>query len=185
MADKASVAVCTSSFLAAEKSAENPVKSIVLTGTGGYDKLKVKYGPYPTPKAGEVVVDVKACGLNFAELGVRQGLYDRPIKPPCVLGLEASGVVDSVGENVTEFKVCIATVLFFTLHNGTVQLSVLCIYPRYFDFTSTVLRLPDVDPVLTVTTTKSSPQTAAVLVHNYNFTTQIISCTLLKPEANV
>ncbi|XP_014674131.1 PREDICTED: synaptic vesicle membrane protein VAT-1 homolog [Priapulus caudatus] len=88
-----------------KKTTDNFVKSIVLTGTGGYDKLQIKYGPKPVPKAGELIVRVKACGLNFAELGVRQGLYDRPIKPPCVLGLEASGIVEELGEGVSEFKV--------------------------------------------------------------------------------
>jgi NADPH:quinone reductase-like Zn-dependent oxidoreductase len=40
---------------------------------------------------------VQACGLNFAEVMARQGLYPDAPKPPCVLGYEAAGVVDALG----------------------------------------------------------------------------------------
>lgn len=81
-------------------------RSLVLTGYGGYDKVKlqVKKGK-PALKAGEVLVRVKACGLNFADLLARQGLYDRLPSPPVTPGMECSGVVEAVGEEVTETKV--------------------------------------------------------------------------------
>ncbi|XP_029912872.1 synaptic vesicle membrane protein VAT-1 homolog [Myripristis murdjan] len=81
-------------------------RSLVLTGYGGYDKVKlqVKKGK-PALKAGEVLVRVKACGLNFADLLARQGLYDRLPSPPVTPGMECSGVVEAVGEEVTERKV--------------------------------------------------------------------------------
>uniref|UniRef100_M4A283 Vesicle amine transport 1 n=1 Tax=Xiphophorus maculatus TaxID=8083 RepID=M4A283_XIPMA len=81
-------------------------RALVLTGYGGYDKVKlqVKKGK-PALKAGEVLVRVKVCGLNFADLMARQGLYDRLPSPPVTPGMECSGVVEAVGEEVTDRKV--------------------------------------------------------------------------------
>ncbi|KAM9393004.1 synaptic vesicle membrane protein VAT-1 homolog [Pholidichthys leucotaenia] len=81
-------------------------RALVLTGYGGYDKVKlqVKKGK-PALKAGEVLVRVRVCGLNFADLMARQGLYDRLPSPPVTPGMECSGVVEAVGEEVTDRKV--------------------------------------------------------------------------------
>ncbi|CAB1341698.1 unnamed protein product [Coregonus sp. 'balchen'] len=81
-------------------------RSLVLSGYGGYDKVKlqVKKGK-PAVKAGEVMVRVKACGLNFADLLARQGLYDRLPSPPVTPGMECSGEIEAVGEEVTDRKV--------------------------------------------------------------------------------
>jgi NADPH:quinone reductase-like Zn-dependent oxidoreductase len=61
----------------------------------------VRETPDPTPAAGEVRIRVKACGLNFAEVTARQGLYPDAPKPPCVVGYEGAGIVDALGEGVT------------------------------------------------------------------------------------
>lgn len=62
--------------------------------------MKVQERPDPQPKTGQVVVRVKAAGLNFADILARQGLYpDGPAKP-CVMGYEVSGVIDSVGPDL-------------------------------------------------------------------------------------
>ncbi len=77
------------------------MRQIVTTKTGGIDVLQVQEKPDPQPKPDEVVVKVHAAGLNFADILARQGLYpDGPAKP-CVMGYEVSGVVESVGENVS------------------------------------------------------------------------------------
>nr|XP_046233259.1 synaptic vesicle membrane protein VAT-1 homolog [Scatophagus argus] len=82
-------------------------RALVLTGHGGYDKIKlqVKTQGEPQLKAGEVLVRVKACGLNFAELLGRQGLYDLLPAPPVTMGMEGSGVIEAVGEDVEDRKV--------------------------------------------------------------------------------
>lgn len=82
-------------------------RALVLTGHGGYDKVKlqVKRQEEPRLKAGEVLVRVKACGLNFAELLGRQGLYDPLPAPPVIMGMEGSGVIEAVGEGVEDRKV--------------------------------------------------------------------------------
>ncbi|XP_071318740.1 synaptic vesicle membrane protein VAT-1 homolog [Trachinotus anak] len=82
-------------------------RALVLTGYGGYDKvrLQVKTLSKPQLKAGEVLVRVKACGLNFAELLGRQGLYEPLPAPPVTMGMEGSGVVEAVGEDVKDREV--------------------------------------------------------------------------------
>lgn len=82
-------------------------RALVLTGHGGYDKVKlqVKTEARPQLKAGEVLVRVKACGLNFAELLGRQGLYDPLPAPPVIMGMEGSGVIEAVGEGVEDREV--------------------------------------------------------------------------------
>ena len=61
--------------------------------------------PYPKlENDSQVIVDVKASGLNFADIYTRQGLT-RETPPPFIMGLECSGVVTKVGEKVTKLKV--------------------------------------------------------------------------------
>lgn len=80
-------------------------KTIVLTGHGGVDKLKIQQKPKPKPEKGEILIKVKATGITFSDLMTRQGMNDKSPKPPCVLGYEASGIVEELGEEVDSFKV--------------------------------------------------------------------------------
>ena len=75
---------------------ENPV---------GVDALNWKELPTPTPKAGEVLIEIKAASLNFPDLLIVQNKYQ--IKPPLpfVPGSEYAGVVAAVGEGVKHLKV--------------------------------------------------------------------------------
>ena len=83
------------------------LRCLVLTGFGGYDKVKLQTRPAapPAPGAGQLTLRVKACGLNFADLMARQGLYDRLPPLPVTPGMEGAGVVIAVGEGVNDFKV--------------------------------------------------------------------------------
>jgi NADPH:quinone reductase-like Zn-dependent oxidoreductase len=81
------------------------MKAVVLTGTGGYDVLEVQERPDPPVGPGDVRIAVKAAGINFADTMARVGLYPDAPKPPCVLGYEVAGEVESVGDGVTELKV--------------------------------------------------------------------------------
>jgi synaptic vesicle membrane protein VAT-1 len=81
------------------------MKAVVLTGTGGYDVLQVQERPDPPVGPGEVRIAVKAAGINFADTLARVGLYPDAPKPPCVLGYEVAGTVESVGEGVSEYAV--------------------------------------------------------------------------------
>ncbi|HEV7564256.1 MAG TPA: medium chain dehydrogenase/reductase family protein [Solirubrobacterales bacterium] len=66
--------------------------------------LQVRERPDPVAGPGKVRIAVRAAGINFADTMARVGLYPDAPKPPCVLGYEVAGVVDSVGEGVTDFK---------------------------------------------------------------------------------
>lgn len=74
-------------------------KNIVLTGFGGLKMLKVQKKPELKPEENQVLIRVKACGLNFVDLMVRQGVLDSPPKTPVTMGFECAGEVEAVGEN--------------------------------------------------------------------------------------
>ncbi|MEP6569203.1 MAG: medium chain dehydrogenase/reductase family protein [Acidobacteriota bacterium] len=78
------------------------MRQIVTTSNGGVEVLKVQEAPDPVPAKGEVVVEVKAAGLNFADILARQGLYPDAPKKPCVMGYEVAGVVEAIGEDVNQ-----------------------------------------------------------------------------------
>lgn len=84
-----------------------PLRCLVLTGFGGYDKVKLQSRPAapPSPGPGQLTLRVRACGLNFADLMARQGLYDRLPPLPLTPGMEGAGVVIAVGEGVDDRKV--------------------------------------------------------------------------------
>jgi NADPH2:quinone reductase len=75
---------------------ENPV---------GVDALQWKELPTPQPKAGEVLVAIKAASLNFPDLLIVQNKYQQKPPLPFVPGSEYAGVVEAVGEGVSNLKV--------------------------------------------------------------------------------
>jgi NADPH2:quinone reductase len=70
--------------------------------TGGPEVLKWEEINVGQPGTGDVRVQNKAIGLNYIDTYHRTGLYPMPL--PSGIGLEAAGVVEAVGPNVTEFK---------------------------------------------------------------------------------
>jgi len=76
------------------------MRAVVLSGTGGPEKMVVEERPDPAVGAGEVRIAVRAAGINFAELLARGGIYPDAPKPPCVLGYEVAGEIESVGPGV-------------------------------------------------------------------------------------
>ncbi len=77
------------------------MKAAVVYETGGPEVLKVEGRPIPQPKVGEVLIRVKAFGLNRSELFTRQG-HSPGVKFPRVLGIEAVGLVEEAPGN--EFR---------------------------------------------------------------------------------
>jgi len=91
---------------------ENPV---------GVEALQWKELPTPQPKAGEVLVEVKAASLNFPDLLIVQNKYQTKPPLPFVPGSEYAGVVAAVGDGVTGLKVgqsvaCLAGTGGFATH---------------------------------------------------------------------
>jgi NADPH:quinone reductase-like Zn-dependent oxidoreductase len=69
------------------------MKAVVIYAPGGPEVLKVESRPIPAPNSGQVLIRVKAFGLNRSELFTRQG-HSPGVKFPRVLGIEAVGVVE-------------------------------------------------------------------------------------------
>lgn len=71
------------------------MKAVRVKGFGDVDQLELVELPDPEPKPGEVRIRVEACGLNYADVMQREGLYPGGPKPPFIPGLEAAGVVEA------------------------------------------------------------------------------------------
>jgi NADPH:quinone reductase-like Zn-dependent oxidoreductase len=78
---------------------------VEFTSYGPPEVLRFKEVPDPRPAATEIVLRVKAIGLNRAESMWRHGEYIEPVNLPARLGYEAAGTVEAVGDSVTEFKI--------------------------------------------------------------------------------
>ncbi|MYM19458.1 zinc-binding dehydrogenase [Brevibacterium sp. 5221] len=70
---------------------------------GGPEVLEYREVPDPEPQAGEVLVEVRAAGINFIDTYRRSGVY--PMEFPHTVGVEGSGVVRALGEGVTQVAV--------------------------------------------------------------------------------
>jgi len=77
------------------------VKAVVLSETGGPEQLVYGETPDAEVQPGRALVRVRATGINFLDVLVRQGRYPQPPELPTVLGAEFSGEVVSVGEGAT------------------------------------------------------------------------------------
>src|SRR5690606_35339946 len=78
------------------------MKAVVVARPGGPEALTVRDVPLPEPGPGEALVRLHAAGVNFIDIYHRTGLYPLPL--PFIPGSEGSGVVEAVGEGVTEVK---------------------------------------------------------------------------------
>lgn len=81
------------------------MKQILVTQYGGPEVLSVCDVPMPEPAPGEVRIRVGACGVNFADLLMRAGLYPQCPKPPFSPGYEIAGTIHGVGQGVTGVQV--------------------------------------------------------------------------------
>ena len=84
------------------------MKKIVIHRAGDYKELKLEECKDLNAKDAEVVVSVKAAGINYADIIIRWGLYESAKKLvgwPITPGFEYSGIVKSIGLNVKNYKV--------------------------------------------------------------------------------
>ena len=76
------------------------MKAIELSGLEGFKSLRVADVEKPKPEANQILIEVKAAGINFAELELTCGRYPA-LKPlPYVLGFEAAGIIAEIGSHV-------------------------------------------------------------------------------------
>lgn len=75
------------------------MRAIVMKQVGGPEVLSLVEVPAPTPKAGEVLIDIHARGVNFSDTELRRARY-RPPPLPRILGSEGAGVVVETGADV-------------------------------------------------------------------------------------
>jgi NADPH2:quinone reductase len=80
------------------------MRAVVAEGSGGPEVLKVVQRPVPKPSEGEILVKVKAAGVNRPDVIQRQGGYPPPPGAPDILGLEIAGEV-AAGSNASRFAV--------------------------------------------------------------------------------
>src|SRR2546421_5325694 len=78
------------------------MRAIVTTRNGGVEAMKVEQRPDPTPGKEQVLVRVKAAGLNFADILARQGLYPDGPPKPCIMGYEVAGIVAAAGDGIDQ-----------------------------------------------------------------------------------
>ena len=78
------------------------MKKIILNNFGDEQEMKLIDGEQQKPIDNQVLIKHMAIGVNFIDIYQRTGLY--PLNLPSRLGLEASGVVEEVGDKVEEFK---------------------------------------------------------------------------------
>src|SRR5271157_4398013 len=81
---------------------ESLMRAVVVRRYGAPEVLETQQAPDPQPKPGEVLIRVKAVGVNFADLLQRMGLYPGAPKPPFVPGLELAGVVEKAPEGTRQ-----------------------------------------------------------------------------------
>lgn len=90
-------------------------KVVRIHAYGAADELKIEDDEIGAPGPGEVLLDQKGMALHFADTMLREGKYFLKPGLPAVMGLDGAGIVEAVGEGVTEFKPGDAACYLFAL----------------------------------------------------------------------
>jgi len=109
------------------------MKAVQLVGHGGLDRLVYRDDvPTPAPAAGEVLIDVHACGMNNTDVWVREGAYGTETDPasvsswrrgsptltfPRIQGADTVGVIAAVGEGVPQERVGERVIVDFSIYH--------------------------------------------------------------------
>ena len=108
------------------------MKAVVLTGHGGLDRLVYRDVPVPSPAAGEVLIEVRACGMNNTDVWVREGAYGTDDDPdavaswrrgkptlefPRIQGADTVGVIAAVGDDVDDARIGERVMVDFSIYN--------------------------------------------------------------------
>jgi NADPH2:quinone reductase len=88
------------------------MKAVLCKAWGPPESLVVEEVPSPKPGRGQIVISVKACGVNFPDTLIVQGKYQLRPEFPFSPGGEVSGLVKQVGEGVQDFRSCDPVIAF-------------------------------------------------------------------------
>ena len=81
------------------------MKAIIITEPGRPEVLQLKEIPAPVCRQNEVLIRIKAAGVNRPDVAQRQGKYPAPPDaPPDIPGLEVAGIIEDLGESVSRWK---------------------------------------------------------------------------------
>jgi alcohol dehydrogenase len=94
------------------------MKAAVIEKQGGLENLVYREWPVPEPRAGEVLVKVRGCGLNHLDIFVRRGMPGFPVAMPFISGGDIAGEVSALGAAVTGWKVGDRVALHPLTHEG-------------------------------------------------------------------
>lgn len=81
------------------------MRAMVINQTGGVEVFQATDLPLPNPAKGQVRIKVKASSLNPLDIKIRSGAVAAGPDFPAILGLDVGGIIDAIGEDVTQFKI--------------------------------------------------------------------------------
>jgi NADPH:quinone reductase len=99
------------------------MQAIVIHQFGGPDVLTLQSVPDPSPGPGQVLIRVRACGVNPVDTYIRSGTYARKPALPYIPGTDIGGVVEAVGDGVSRLKKG-DRVYAFAVNGGCAELAV-------------------------------------------------------------
>ncbi len=81
------------------------MRALLSTASGGPETLELTDLPDPTPAAGQVLIAVKACAINYPDVLIIEDKYQFKPQRPFAPGGEIAGVIEAVGEGVTDWQI--------------------------------------------------------------------------------
>lgn len=81
------------------------MKAAVIEKQGGIEHIVYRDFPDPVVRADDVLINVKACGLNYFDIFVRRGMPGLPVPMPWISGADVAGVVAGMGAYVKKFEI--------------------------------------------------------------------------------
>lgn len=111
------------------------MKYLTIRKPGGYEQLEIAEKAAPAPESDELLIKVKASGINFADILIRLGVYASAktyVGWPITPGFEFSGIVTAVGADVKKYKVGdpVFGIKLFGAHAGEICVAEKNVFPK-------------------------------------------------------
>jgi NADPH:quinone reductase-like Zn-dependent oxidoreductase len=88
-----------------QNESKGTMKAVRIHAFGGPEVLRYEDAPRPIPKSGEILIRIHASAVNPADWKFRSGFFGKEFPLPLTLGFDFSGVVETLGEGVTRWKI--------------------------------------------------------------------------------